>query len=76
MSQKAQLKVFFEMRPKQWIPLWQILDLRIAQYGTRIKELRDDGMRIENRVARIIDGQKQTEFMYIPKGDYQQEMFA
>jgi hypothetical protein len=39
------------------VPLPQILELKISQFGARILELRRDGHRIINRTANI-DGQK------------------
>lgn len=48
-----------------WVPLPSILALRISQYGTRIKELRDEwGIVIENRTE-TIDGVRHSWFRLV-----------
>jgi len=69
MSQKDRLRDLFLSRPYKWIPLTTILDMRIAQYNTRISELRKEGYHIENRVKEVVRGQKHTEFRYIPHAE-------
>jgi hypothetical protein len=45
-----------------WVPLPDILALRISQYGTRIKELRDEwGFAIQNRTE-TVDGVRHSWF--------------
>jgi len=48
-TQRDQLLAKLESRPGEWVPLPEILGLRIAQYSARIFELRALGHRIENR---------------------------
>lgn len=48
-----------------WVPLPKILDLHIAQYGARIKELRNEGYQIENKLLEIVNGEKHTAFRLI-----------
>jgi Helix-turn-helix domain len=47
-----------------WVPLLQILDLGIAQYGARILELRRQGFVIENRCERL-DGKRHSWFRLV-----------
>jgi hypothetical protein len=63
MTQKDRIKELFESRVNEWIPLYEILKLHIAQYGARIKELRADGMKIENKWV-IVHGEKHSWFRY------------
>lgn len=50
-TQRQRLRELFEQREGQWIPLPEILSMSIAQFGARLKELRDiEGMHIENRM--------------------------
>lgn len=48
-TQRERILSLLMEKPGEWIPLYRILDLRIGQYGTRIKELRASGHKIENR---------------------------
>jgi len=54
----------FESSANIWIPLPRILDMHIAQYGARIKELRDRGMTIENKTE-WFNGQLHSYFRYV-----------
>lgn len=63
MKQRDRIKKLFENRPNQWIPLYEILQMGIAQYGARILELRKEGMMIENR-WQIINGKRCSWFRY------------
>jgi hypothetical protein len=47
-----------------WVPLLEILDLGIAQYGARILELRRQGFVIENRCERV-DGKRHSWFRLV-----------
>ena len=50
-TQRQRLRDLFEQREGEWIPLPEILSMSIAQFGARLKELRDiEGMHIENRM--------------------------
>ncbi len=62
MSQRAIIKELFMRKPDTWIPLYEILPLA-AQYNTRIKELREDGMDIENQII-IVDGVRHSAFRW------------
>ncbi|MCA9409529.1 MAG: hypothetical protein KC733_12620 [Candidatus Omnitrophica bacterium] len=55
----------FKQYPNQWIPLNTILNLRIAQYNTRISELREKGIFIENK-TKVVDGVKHSWFKWTP----------
>jgi hypothetical protein len=43
-----------------WVPLPEILDLRIAMYTTRILELRRAGHVIENKIETDANGRKRS----------------
>ena len=74
-SQRQRLKDLFESRKNEWIPLPVILSMHIAQYGTRIKELRDeDGMNIENK-WQSINGERHSWFRYVPQEAYKKVEF-
>ena len=71
-TQRQRLKELFESRPNQEIPLNEIADLRIMQYGRVIMELRNGDiqndvprMDIKNR-TKFIDGVNHSWFKYIP----------
>jgi len=64
MTQRQRLKTMFESCANQWIPLYRILDMHIAQYGARVKELRDSGMTIENRTE-WVNGVQHSWFRYV-----------
>lgn len=49
----------------QWVPLPQILDLKISQFGARIKELRGLGFKIRNRVE-VRDRQRRSWYRLEP----------
>jgi hypothetical protein len=48
-SQRDRLLEFLRSRNGAWVPLPEILDLHIAQYGARLHELRKAGFIIESR---------------------------
>lgn len=48
-TQRDRILALLESRAGGWVPLPEILSLRIACYSTRILELRRLGYRIENR---------------------------
>lgn len=48
-NQAERILSLLKSRADQWVPLPEILDLRISQYGARIYSLRKHGHRIENR---------------------------
>jgi hypothetical protein len=51
-SQCERLLQLLHSRGGEWVPLPEILDLRIGQYNTRIKEIRGSGIEIENKIER------------------------
>ena len=71
-TQRQRLRELFEQREGQWIGLPEILSINIAQFGARLKELRDiGGMRIENMMEHG-DGTVRSWYRYMkPKGQGQ-----
>lgn len=65
-SQAARIKNFLSSRPNQWVSLSELLDLHIAQYNARIKELRAAGVIIENKTEWIA-GKRYSSFRYVPR---------
>lgn len=76
-SRDERLREMFMSRPFEWIPLNEILDLRISQYGRAIHTFRHKfGMKIENKTLYCKeDGLIHSWFRYLPH-EKQQEMFA
>lgn len=66
--QKEAMKRYFLLRPNQRIPLYELMKIA-AQYGTRIHELRKEGMNIVNHYEGTFNGQKRTSFEYLPPGE-------
>ena len=65
-DQVNRLKYFFQSNPNRWIPLPDILRLGIAQYDSRILDLRRSGLVIENNIE-VVNGEKHSFYRYIPK---------
>ncbi len=63
-NQKKILKSIFEARKNQWIPCYEVVQVAL-QYNARIKELREDGMHITNKL-RVVDGIRKSWFRYTP----------
>lgn len=64
-TQTAKIVEFLRSYKGQWVPLPEILALRISQYSARIYEARHRwGLKIENRVE-TINGQKHSWFRLI-----------
>ena len=56
-SQCGRILRLLQANAGAWVPLPEILALKISQYGTRIKELRDEwGFTIENRIETVNGG--------------------
>lgn len=74
MTQRDRIENLFLSRPNQEIPLTEILDMRIAQYGRVVGELRrlPYSMIILNR-TKFIDGVNHSWFKYVPDKQGQQE---
>jgi hypothetical protein len=65
-SQCGQILRLLQSRAGGWTPLPEILALKISQYGTRIKELRDDwGYVIESKTE-TVNGQRHSWFRLRP----------
>lgn len=65
-SQCGRILRLLESRRGEWIALPEILSLKISQYGTRVKELRDNwGFQIENKVE-TVDTQRHSWFRLMP----------
>jgi len=73
-NQRPLIKKLFEDNPYQWIPLPELTRIA-AQYGTRIFELRGQGMKILN-TKKYIDGHVYTWFKYLPTDTNGQERFC
>ena len=87
MNQRARIRCLFLARPNREIPLTEILDMRISQYGRVIHELRQgvqdkegnylpgqEPMEIINN-GEWINGVHHTWFKYVSAKDSQIEMF-
>ena len=66
------------LRSKKMVPLYEILQLNIAQYGTRIKELRKTGYIITNHYLGMVEGKKHTAFSldFEPRQKEEQQTMA
>jgi hypothetical protein len=53
------------LRGRDWVPLYEVLQLNIAQYGTRIHELKKRGYIIENHLVEVVGGQRRTAFRLV-----------
>jgi hypothetical protein len=49
LNQRKRILELLRSHDGAWVPLPEILDLQVAQYGARILELRRAGYQIENR---------------------------
>lgn len=68
-SQCGRILRLLESRRGEWVPLYEILNLKISQYGTRVKELRDKwGYVIENKTE-TADGQRHSWFRLVPSNE-------
>ena len=74
MTQRDELRQHFQERPYQWIPLYEILRMGIAQYNARILELRREGMKIENKWM-MKQCKKHSWFRFVPEGETQLNLF-
>ena len=64
-TQTARLVELLRDRSPSWVPLPEILNLRISQYGARLYQARHEwGLKIESRVQ-IVDGVKYSWFRLI-----------
>lgn len=66
--QRESMRRLFLSRPNQRIPVYEVADIAL-QYGRCVKELRAEGMRIENHYEGTFNGTKHTSFEYIPPGE-------
>jgi hypothetical protein len=71
-NQKAEILALLQSRPNQWIPVYEIARIAL-QYNARLKELREEGHDIENKIMEVVDGQKHTAFrLNVRLGQYQE----
>ncbi len=75
MKQNQQQKILglLQSHRNEWVPLPQILALGVAQYNSRIKELRGKGHLIQNKVERV-NGEKHSWFRIVVPVRYQGQM--
>jgi hypothetical protein len=71
-NQKAEILALLQSRPNQWIPVYEIARIAL-QYNARLKELREEGHDIENKIMEVVNGQKHTAFrLNVRLGQYQE----
>ena len=58
MTQTQSLKLLFQQRQNEWIPLYEIMK-HSAQYNARIYELRAEGLNIINKTE-VVGGQRHS----------------
>ena len=64
-TQTARLVALLRERSPQWVPLPEILNLRISQYGARLYQARHEwGLHIESRVE-MVGGEKHSFFRLV-----------
>lgn len=74
-TQQQRMKDLFTARPFVWISLTEILDLKIAQYNSRLLDLRRSGMIIENK-TKTVGGDKHSWFRFLPQDNSGQARFC
>jgi len=66
-TQTERLVTLLRKRSPSWVPLAEILNLRISQYGARLYQARHEwGLNIENRVE-IVEGEKHSFFRLVSR---------
>ena len=65
-KQRAIIQNLFLQHPNEWVGLPTIMALWISQYNRNIKELRESGMNIINRIE-TVDGSRHSWYKYVPK---------
>jgi len=66
-TQTERLVTLLRERSPSWVPLAEILNLRISQYGARVYQARHEwGLNIENRVE-IVEGEKHSSFRLVSR---------
>jgi hypothetical protein len=79
LTQGERLLALLEAHEGEWLPLFKILQLGIAQYNARIHELRKQGYTIENKTMEIVNGHRYTAFRYLgkqPKVHYGESLYG
>jgi len=67
-TQTARIVALLRERSPNWVPLPEILNLRISQYGARLYQARHEwGLNIENRIERV-HGRKHSWFRLVEPG--------
>ena len=69
-AQREEMLAFFKARPNQWIPVYEVARIAL-QYNARIKELRNLGYHIENKLIEVVNGKRHTAFRYVPHEEKQ-----
>jgi Helix-turn-helix domain len=67
-TQQARILALLLRARGGWVPLSQILDLQISQFGSRILELRRSGFAIENE-QEIVGGHRHSRYRLLPGAD-------
>ena len=76
LSQCGRILRVLQANTGAWVPLPDILALGVAQYNTRIKELRDNwGLQIENRTE-IIAGERHSWFRLLSSTKREPDLIA
>jgi len=60
-TQRAKILSLLTAARGGWVPLPEILELKVSQYGTRILELRRSGHKIENKTE-TVNGKRHSWF--------------
>jgi hypothetical protein len=74
-NQQKQILDLLRSKTPGWVPLPEILALRVAQYSARILELRRSGHTIENKTERK-DGCRHSWFRLVEKPATTPKMFT
>lgn len=70
-TQRTRILDLLRSHEGEWVPLSEILDLRIGQYNARVFELRRLGFVIDNRTERDDSGAVRSWFRLVtPQGDW------
>lgn len=72
-NQRDKILVLLKQYRNEWVPLYSILALGVAQYNARIYELRGEGHVIENKTAHV-NGEVHSWFRIVIEHG-QREMF-
>jgi hypothetical protein len=65
-NQELEILKLLQSRPNQWIPVYELAQIAL-QYNARVKNLRDKGYIIENKLLDVVNGEKHTAFRLVPQ---------